>query len=198
MIVRLALRSLLAHPIRSAVLAAGFGLGVGVMAALLGIGGVILEQARAPELVGGGDVVIGGATGQLPSARFILSGVLGSGPLASQVAVASPTVRSTLYLIDGQGSTAVRVRGGVPSLEQKLNDSETRGQPAWTDTPADRAWAAPDGEAVLRAMDRFHAIPDAPARAASWAEWLYFNGRGKDVRFYLTFLAGPRASTGRR
>ncbi|MEO7271889.1 MAG: hypothetical protein ABIX28_02580, partial [Vicinamibacterales bacterium] len=133
-----------------------------------------------------------------PSARFIISGVLGSGPLASQVAVASPTVRSTLYLIDGQGSTAVRVRGGVPSLEQKLNDSETRGQPAWTDTPADRAWAAPDGEAVLRAMDRFHAIPDAPARAASWAEWLYFNGRGKDVRFYLTFLAGPRASTGRR
>ena len=57
MIVTLALRSLLSRPVRSAVLAGGFGLGVSVMAALLGIGGVILEQARAPQLLGGGDVV---------------------------------------------------------------------------------------------------------------------------------------------
>ena len=35
MIVRLALRSLLSRPVRSAVLAGGFGLGVAVMAALL-------------------------------------------------------------------------------------------------------------------------------------------------------------------
>ena len=83
MILRLALRSLLAHPIRSAVLAAGFGLGVGVMAALLGIGGVILEQARAPELVGGGDVVIGGVTGQLSSARFVTSACSGRAPRRS-------------------------------------------------------------------------------------------------------------------
>jgi len=198
MIFRLAVRSLLAHPIRTAVLAAGFGLGVSVMAALLGIGGVILEQARAPQLVGGGDVVIGGMTGQLSSARFIMSGVLGAGPLAGQVAAASPSVRANLYLLDGHGSTPVRVRGGIPSLEQRLDDSETRGQSAWTDTSADRAWAAPDPEAVLRAMDRFHPIPDAPARAASWAEWLYFNGRGQDVRFYLTFLSGPRVSEDRR
>jgi hypothetical protein len=58
MIVTLALRSLRSRPVRSAVLAGGFGLGVSVMAALLGIGGVILEQARAPQLLGGGDVVI--------------------------------------------------------------------------------------------------------------------------------------------
>ena len=77
-------------PIRSAVLAGGFGLGVGVMAALLGIGGVILEQARAPELAGGGDVVIGGANGKLTNARFVLSGVLGAGPLARRVARQRP------------------------------------------------------------------------------------------------------------
>jgi hypothetical protein len=47
-------------------------------------------------------------------------------------------------------------------------------------------------------MDRFHPIPDVPARAASWAEWLYFNGQSKDSRFYLTFLAGPRTEPGRR
>jgi hypothetical protein len=47
-------------------------------------------------------------------------------------------------------------------------------------------------------MDRFHPIPDVPARAASWAEWLYFNGRSGENRFYLTFLAGARRPNGRR
>jgi hypothetical protein len=42
MILTLALRSLFAHPVRSAVLAAGFGLGVAVMAILLGVGQVVL------------------------------------------------------------------------------------------------------------------------------------------------------------
>jgi hypothetical protein len=37
-----------------------------------------------------------------------------------------------------------------------------------------------------------------PARAASWAEWLYFNGRAGETRFYLTFLVGPRRPDGRR
>ena len=58
MIGRLALRSLTAHPIRSGVLAAGFGIGVAVMAILLGVAGIVLEQAQAPALAGGGDVAI--------------------------------------------------------------------------------------------------------------------------------------------
>ena len=198
MILTLAWRSLRSHPVRSAVLAGGFGLGVAVMAALLGIGGVILEQARAPQLAGGGDVVVGGVSGKVTSARFVLAGVLGSGPLASQVAVAAPGIRANLYLIDGQGTTTVRVRGGIPSLERALGDVETRDVAVWTDPAAARAWAAPDGASVLRAMDRFHAIPDTPARASSWAEWLYFNGRSNDARFYLTFLAGPRIGPDRR
>jgi hypothetical protein len=198
MIVTLALRSLASRPIRSAVLAGGFGLGVSVMAALLGIGGVILDQARAPQLAGGGDVVVGGASGRLANARFILSGVLGAGPLAPRVATAAPAIRTTLYLIDDRGATPIRARGGIPSLERALDDSETRDVTSWIDTPADRAWAYPDGSSVLREMDRFHPIPDAPARAASWAEWLYFNGRSGDTRFYLTFLAGPRVGPDRR
>jgi hypothetical protein len=42
-------------------------------------------------------------------------------------------------------------------------------------------------------MDRFHQPPDLPEFAASWAEWLYFNGRTADgrTRFYLTFMVGP-------
>lgn len=198
MILTLAWRSLLARPVRSAVLAGGFGLGVAVMAALLGIGAIVLEQARAPALLGGGDVVIGGASGRVPSARFVLTHVLGAEPFAGRIAAASPTARANLYLLHDGGATAVVARGGIPSLERALGDRETAAAEKWVDTDADRAWSAPDPGDVLRAMDRFHQIPDVPQRARSWAEWLYFNGRSGDTRFYLTFLAGPRESNGMR
>jgi hypothetical protein len=197
-ILTLALRSLVSRPIRSAVLAAGFGLGVSVMAALLGIGSVILDQARAPALSGGGDVVIGGATGRIGSARYVLSSVLGTGSLADRIKVASPGLRSNMYLVDEQGVVPIVARGGIPSLERRIDDPEVRNVAAWTDSNADRAWASPDHEEVLRAMDRFHAIPDVPARQRSWAEWLYFNGRSGSTRFYLSFIAGPRLDSGKR
>ena len=198
MILRLALRSLLVRPVRSAVLAIGFGLGVAVMAALLGIGAVILDQARAPALVGGGDVAVVGTSGRLPDPTFVLSEVLQAGPFARQVKSAAPSDQAELYLIDAVGATPVRARGGIPSLERALGDPETRAIASWTDTPADRAWVAPNPEQVLRAIDRFHPIPDVPSRASSWAEWLYFNGRAESGRFYLSFIAGPRLASGRR
>ncbi len=198
MILTLALRSLLSRPIRSAVLAGGFGLGVAVMAALQGIGAVILEQARTPALVGGGDVVIGSASGRIGSARFVLSHLRSSPSLRSRIRVASPARLASIYLVDGHAAVPVTAHGGIPSLERGLADPETRGIESWIDTPADEAWAAPDYEDVLREMDRFHAIPDVPSRAASWSEWLYFNGRTGAARFYLTFLAGPRLPSGQR
>jgi hypothetical protein len=194
----LALRSLLSRPIRSAVLAGGFGLGVSVMAALLGIGGVILDQARAPALVGGGDVIVGGASGRIGSAKFVLSNVLAGGPLGDRVSVASPSSRANLYLVDGRGVTPIVARGGIPSLERRMGDPETSAFASWVDTAEDRTWTSPTPEDLLRAMDRFHSIPDVPARAKSWAEWLYFNGRAGSTRFYLTFLAGPRLDSGKR
>lgn len=198
MMLRLAVRSLLARPIRSAVLMGGFGLGVAVMAVLLGVGSVILEQARAPELHGGGNVVIAGASGELASAKFILSALQHAGPSVPSIVVAAPSAQASLYLVDGHGTTAVRARGGIPSLERRLDDPETSGVAAWTDTPDDHDWASPDPERVLRDIDRFHPVPDVPARAASWAEWLYFNGRAGAARFYLTFLAGPARPDGKR
>ncbi len=201
MILLVAIRSLRARPVRSAVLAGGFGLGVAVMAVLLGVAAVILDQARAPALSGGGDVIVGGLGGRLTNARFVLSAVLGEGPLAARVAAAAPSARDTLYLIDDAGATPVRARGGIPSLDRALGDPETSGAgslASWNDTPADRAWSAPDPADLLRAMDRFHDVPDVPARAGSWAEWLYFNGRSEGARFYLTFLAGPPSAAGRR
>jgi hypothetical protein len=198
MILRLAWRSLAAHPIRSLVLACGFGLGVGVMAMLLGVGGVILDQAQSPAIEGGGDVVISSATGRLRSPHWMLSSALQSDRFEGRIATASPARRATLFLVTEERAVPVRVRGGIPSLERSLGDPETAAMAAWTDTGADRAWASPDPAAALRMLDRFHAIPDVPERADSWAEWLYFNGRTSTDRFYLTFLVGPRQASGKR
>ena len=198
MILRLALRALRARPARSAALACGFGLGVAVMASLLGIGEVMIEQARAPALRGGGDVVIVGATGQLTSARHVVSSVLQGAAFSARAVAASPSQRAAAYLVRGGRVVPIRAKGGVPSLERALADPETSSVAAWADTAADHEWVSPEPGAVLRAMDRFHPIPDVPARAASWAEWLYFNGRSGESRFYLTFLVGSRRPNGRR
>jgi hypothetical protein len=198
-IVRLAWRSLLLHPIRTAVLAGGFGMGIAVMANLLGVADVVLEQSRAPALVGGGDLIVTGAAGRVTSARYVLWGALGTPPLSERVAVASPTRRSTVYLVQAGGTpTRLRARGGIPSLERALEDPETTASAVWQDAPGDEAWVAPDAREVFRALDRFHPIPDVHARANSWIEWLYFNGQAGSTRFYLTFLVGPVRESGRR
>jgi hypothetical protein len=196
MISRLALRSLTAHPVRSAVLAVGFGTGVAVMAILLGVAQIVLQQAQSPDLVGGGDVVI--RVGRQIPAALLLSGTLQAEALRSRIATAAPTQTADLYLSSGGKRIRAAGRGGVPSLERALGDRETSAIDRWRDTEADRAWTHTSPAAALREIDRFHPVPDAPAWADSWAEWLYFNGRGKDARFYLTFLVGPRTADGRR
>ncbi len=194
MIGRLAFRSLTAHPVRSGVLAAGFGVGVAVMAILLGVAEVVLDQARAPALAGGGDVVV--RLDDSVPATLLLSGTLQSDALRDRVEVAAPSHRARLELRTARGTVDIRARGGIPSLEQALGDPETSGVVAWTDSDADRAWTARDPGTALRFIDRFHRVPDAPRWAGSWAEWLYFNGRAGDHRFYLTFLVGPADGEG--
>lgn len=196
MIGRLAVRSLTAHPIRSAVLAAGFGVGVAVMAILLGVAQIVLEQSRAPALVGGGDVVLRLGIG-VP-ARLVLSGALQSEAIRPRIRVAAPLHTEPLYLLHDGRTSRVRARGGIPSLERALGDNETAAIAAWRDSPDDVAWTRDTPEKLLRYIDRFSAIPDVPEWESSWAEWLYFNGRGPDARFYLTFLVGPRTADGRR
>ena len=196
MIGRLALRSLTAHPVRTAVLAAGFGVGVAVMAILLGVAGIVLEQAQAPALAGGGDVVI---RLSLPvPARLVLSGTLQSEALRPRVRAATASHTTDLFLLHGGRTTRVAARGGIPSLERTLEDPETAHVDAWRDTPADVAWTTASPDVVLRLVDRFHGIPDAPAWANSWAEWLYFNGRSNEANFYLTFMVGPTTTSDTR
>jgi len=201
MMLRLALRSLAIRPVKTIVLAFGFGLGVAIMAILLGIGEVILEQAHSPALQGGGDVAVAGAFGAVDNARFVLSSVLGVGNLRPRVAAMSPSRRSTLYLIAPEKVWPISARGGVPSLEAAVGDPETGGRADWIDAASDQAWTAPDPGDVLREMDRFHRPPPVAEFASSWAEWLYFNGRsgpGNDIQFYLTFLVGPSSRPGKR
>ena len=201
MTLRLVLRGLASRPIRFLVLACGFGFGIAVMAALLGVGEVVLEQAQNPALAGGGELSLVGTSGDVEHARFVLASVLGASPLAERIQAASPTARAALFLVQGETITPLRARGGIPSLERALGDPETSSVEAWVDSERDRGWVRPDPTEVLRAMDRFHPIPATSEFSQSWAEWLYFNGHTADgtLRFYVTFLAGPRSATpGRR
>jgi hypothetical protein len=200
MMFRVAWRSLTARPVRTAVLAAGFGFGIAVMAELLGVGHVILEQAHSPALFGGGDLIVDGPFGSVPSARFVISSVIGAPDLSGRVAVVAPSKQARLYMITPRGPIAVAATGGIPSREKLIGHPEVSTVAAWVDRPGDERWSNPEPGDVLRAMDRFHPIPDVSTRASSWAEWLYFNGRTRDgsVRVYLTFLAGPHAAPGLR
>lgn len=199
MIARIALRSFVAQPVRTLVLASGFGLGIACMAGLLGVGDVILEQSRSPQLRGGGDLTLVGVAGEIANARYVCAQLLESGPLAGRVESTSPSLSARLYLQEpGQAPLAIGARAGIPSLERRMGDVETCEQSAWQDSEDDRRWISPPAGELLRAMDRFHPIPDLPRRAHSWAEWLYFNGRSGEERFYLTFLVGAEIETGRR
>jgi hypothetical protein len=182
------------------VLACGFGLGIAVMAELLGVGDVILDQARSPALQGGGDVVVTGAFGTVDNARYVLSVVRGTQETPSHVVAASPSRKQSLYLIKPGMVVPIVARGGVPGLEKAVGDKEVAGMAAWVDAPGDARWTRIDSGDVLRSMDRFHRQPDVSEFSSSWAEWLYFNGRSADgrVRFYLTFLVGPSIRSGAR
>src|SRR6266550_4446596 len=138
MIGRLAVRSLTAHPVRSAVLAAGFGVGVAVMAILLGVADVVLSQARSSDLVGGGDVVIN-LEPSVP-ARMVMSGTLQSNQLRNRVRLAGRSHNAALYLIKEAGAVRVDAHGGIPSLEQAMGDPEVALTREWRDTPEDVAW----------------------------------------------------------
>jgi hypothetical protein len=196
MIGRLAVRSLTAHPIRSAVLAAGFGVGVAVMAILLGVAGIVLEQAQAPALAGGGDVLI--RLSLSAPARLVLSGTLQADALRPRIRAAAASHSTDLFLLRNGTATRVEAHGAIPSLDRAVNDPGTAPIDAWRDTPEDTAWTNTPPDVLLRQLDRFHGIPEGTEWSSSWAEWLYFNGRSGDVSFYLTFLVGPRTTSGAR
>ena len=126
-----------------------------VMVMLLGVGEVILEQAHAPALQGGGDLVVTGAVGPVDSARYLLSSVLGSDRFRSRTSAVSPSRKATLFLLAHDEKIAIGVRGGVPSREQAVGDPEVIGQDSWTRCTRRRgvdesnAWRRPAGDGSL-------------------------------------------------
>src|SRR5262245_6138056 len=166
------------------------------MAILLGVASIVLEQAQSPALVGGGDVNI--RLSLSVPARLVLSGTLQSDALRPRVRAAAASHTTDLFLLHDGKTTRVAARGGIPSVERELGDPEIPGMESWRDTAEDSAWTRESPETVLRQIDRFHGVPDVPEWSDSWAEWLYFNGRAKDARLYLTFMVGPRAKSGNR
>ncbi len=195
---RLALRALLAKPVRSAVLAGGFGFGIAVMAVLLGVGQVILEQARSPDLHGHGDVLIVSETRALEQGRFHAASLRRQQGLGPQIETISPGAADRLYVVGTSGVRAVDGSAGIPSLERALGDPIASRIDAWRDAPGDAAWTAPDPDDLFRALDRFHAPPSLPGYDESWAEWLYFKGAAGGATFYLSFLYGPVEEDGTR
>jgi hypothetical protein len=133
----------------------------------------------------------------VPNAPFVLYSLRRGGAFGDAVSAVAPSIRDSFYLRHGSTMVPVRVRGTIPSADRALGDVETARLP-WRDTPADAAWLAADASRVLRSIDRFHAIPNVPPRASSWAEWLYFNGIAGGARFYLTFMSGPEVKPGQR
>ena len=194
---RLALRSLTAHPVRSGVLAVGFGAGVAVMAILLGVAEVVLQQAQSPLLVGGGDVVV--AMGRDTPASLLLAGTLQAEALRAPRACgrAHPHRRS-VSVVRRRARASGRPRRHPQPGACAWRSGDAPEPRAGQTRRADAAWTRQSPAAALRQVDRFHPIPDAPAWQGSWAEWLYFNGALGDARFYLTFLVGPEVRPGVR
>ncbi len=219
MIWRLALAPLRHRPWRSALLFAGFGLGVGVMIVLLSIGEAMMAQARDEKLVGGGDVTvlpdgldlevmktggIGGLFFSIPNARFVHRQLLAAPRLGADVRAAAPQIAEKLvYLRIGDRTIPARGVGEIPSLTAAVGAAPALAAGRWDDQASDRAWRAPTPRELIDQMDHFHTVPAAVADSdrMAWGEWHYFNVTSADgVRwaFITLMLAGdvPRGRWG--
>ena len=211
MIVLLALRNLIHRPWRSALLFAGYGLGVGVMIVLLAIGEALLAQAGDEKLVGGGEITVlpegldvevmktgglGGLYFSIPNARFVQGQLLAGPRLAPDVRAVSPQIDGKLlYLRLGDGrELAVRTTGEVPSTTRAVGAAPALSGGVWTDDAGDRRWHAPSLYELRQAIDHFHLPPAGIARPESWAEWHYFNVLTPDRQrwAFVTLMVGGR------
>jgi len=200
----LAWRSVWDRPRRTLLLLGGYGIGVGVMIALLSVSEALLTQARDRDLVAGGDLVLlpvgvdpavlktNGVTDldfTIQQATFLYHEILGGPRFGPDVLAAAPQIDARQVYVRSRGEVRAAIASaGFPSLDQATH--ATAAVPGASDTAADRAWIAPSPAAFLDRLDRFHEPPAAVRRA--WAEWDYFNfvDPATGVYGYLTILAG--------
>lgn len=208
MIVRLVLRHLALHPIRSLVFVGAYAAGVSVMLALLSIGEVMVEQARDERWVGGGEITVlptgvdletlrtGGASFfGIEGARFIAREILGGPRLASRIEAAAPWIDDrAVYLRrnEREAAIAVRASGSIPSAARALEAEPEIMIGRWEDVEADRRWLSPTPYELYSEIDRFHLPPRSVRGDSTWAEWHYFNllWPGADRWLYLSYIVG--------
>ncbi len=204
----LALRSLAHRPWRSLFLLFGYGLGVGVMIVLLGIGEALLLQARDERLVGGGEITVlpegldievmktggvGGLFFSIDNARFIYRQLLASPRLAGSVqAVAPQMAGKLLYLRTPSAEYPVRADGEVPSRSEAVGDLPPLAAGVWRDDDGDRRWIAPTPYELYSEVDHFHMPPEGVEHPESWGEWHYFNVLSEDHRrwAFISYMVG--------
>ena len=196
MIGRLAVRSLTAHPVRSAVLAAGFGdrrrrhgdparRGADRARAVARAG----ARRRRRRADSAGPIRCPG--GSCWRRRFSRT------PCARASGRRRRRTRPRCFCCTTAAPRACRRAAGSRASNARSATRRHRASPGGATRR--RTWPGrrtrPDK--VLRHIDRFHPVPDAPEWAASWAEWLYFNGRATECAL-LPDLHGRTATARRR
>lgn len=214
-VARLVLASLRERPGRSALLLAGYALGVGVTLTLLSIGGALLEQSRDRELVGGGDLLVlpagldletlktGGASSlyfTLEQAPFLYRQVLEGPRFADRIEAAAPWIEDELLYLRHEGRTVpISGSGHIPSRAAALGVPPRLVAGRWDDAAADRAWTAPGDSALYAELDGWHLPTGAAIGDSTWAEWHYFNVVLPDDAgwLYLTYMISGEVPEGR-
>jgi len=208
---RLVAASLRQRPGRSALLLAGYALGVGVTVTLLSIGGAMVEQSRDRELVGGGDLVVmpegldletfrtGGTSSlyfRIDHAGFVYREVLRGARYREDIRTVAPWIEDELVYLRVDGETVpASASGEIPSAARALGAAPVLVAGEWTDGASDSAWMSPGDSALYASLDGFH-LPDA-GTDSTWAEWHYFNVSLPEGGLYLTYMIAGEVPDGR-
>ncbi|HSG80859.1 MAG TPA: hypothetical protein VLC48_01310 [Gemmatimonadota bacterium] len=215
MILRLVVRHLALHPVRSIVFVGGYAAGVSVMLALLSIGEVMVEQSRDEAWVGGGDITVvpagvdletlrlgGAAFFGIEQSRFIAREIITGPRLDPQIEAAAPWIEDRAVYLRRRADTvpvAVRASGQIPSTARTLGAAPDVVAGSWQDSDADRRWLQPTPLELYTEIDAFHLPPARVRGDSTWAEWHYFNllwpNEGRWL--YLSYILGGDLSSDR-
>src|SRR4051812_35016889 len=139
---------------RTAMLLAGYGLGVATMIVLLSVGEALVLQASDEKLVGGGDITVlpqgidvevmktgglGGMFFSIDHSRFIYRQLLASKRFSSSVSSAAPQIGGKLIYVrssDGVLRTAL-ADGEIPSRSEQLGALPRIAAGSWSDDSGD-------------------------------------------------------------
>jgi hypothetical protein len=187
----LGIRNLALRKWRTALLLAGYGLGVATMIVLLSIGEALVLQASDEKLIGGGDVTIlpegidvevmktgglGGMFFSIDHSRFIYRQLLAAPRARADVGAVAPQVAAKLLYLSSAGRTLpVIASGEIPSRTEAVGAAPRLVAGEWRDIESDRRWMSPTALELRNEIDHFHVPSDEARGDSTWGEWHYFN-----------------------